>query len=451
MPREVNFEMILSDPNASAKVIAGGLLHRDGRVHASPKTKVIGMDGRRDAVAAIRSEVKAPTWEPHSDRSASAPLPARTLERAGDTAHLVPAMPLPTVKIGRYTDPVPGTEVVKGTGIAVPQFSISTSPAPHQRHTVPKGHLPPPPPAVAPRRAAKPDRFHRHIAPAGPAAVGPAAPAVPAASSPLATASAALEAAPTSAPPARPPLVSAASTAIAAYAPAAAAAEAPGTAPPRRLRGAIKAVGAAVRIALVTDFEFATDEYTPTLEIEDADNAHLEPHHGAVEVDEVVRLESRASMRALLSKSLVEEVVGNLDGAAMSIQKSERRRSARSRWRRASVAAKAVVRLEAAAAFVHEPDRSADAPPTRELSRSFVESDVEAPPPPVLAREFSSALEIFEGGEVRRRPPKTPQPELARGATGFLEIGELGAQQRMDFVGDGPRPSLGPINDYRLS
>ena len=129
MPREVNFEMILSDPNASAKVIAGGLLHRDGRVHASPKTKVIGMDGRRDAVAAIRSEVKAPTWEPHSDRSASAPLPARTLERAGDTAHLVPAMPLPTVKIGRYTDPVPGTEVVKGTGIAVPQFSISTSPA----------------------------------------------------------------------------------------------------------------------------------------------------------------------------------------------------------------------------------------------------------------------------------------------------------------------------------
>ena len=147
--------MILSDPNASAKVIAGGLLHRDGRVHASPKTKVIGMDGRRDAVAAIRSEVKAPTWEPHSDRSASAPLPARTLERAGDTAHLVPAMPLPTVKIGRYTDPVPGTEVVKGTGIAVPQFSISTSPAPHTPHKVPKGHLPPPPPAVAPRRAAQ--------------------------------------------------------------------------------------------------------------------------------------------------------------------------------------------------------------------------------------------------------------------------------------------------------
>ena len=137
MPREVNFEMILSDPNASAKVIAGGLLHRDGRVHSSPKTKVIGMDGRRDAVAAIRSEVKAPTWEPHSDRSASAPLPARTLERAGDTAHLVPAMPLPTVKIGRYTDPVPGTEVVKGTGIAVPQFSISTSPAPHTRSASP--------------------------------------------------------------------------------------------------------------------------------------------------------------------------------------------------------------------------------------------------------------------------------------------------------------------------
>ena len=158
-------------------------------------------------------------------------------------------------------------------------------------------------------------------------------------------------------------------------------------------------------------------------------------------------------MRALLSKSLVEEVVGNLDGAAMSIQKSERRRSARSRWRRASVAAKAVVRLgrrpPSFTSPIARPTRA-----TRELSRSFVESDVEAPPPPVLAREFSSALELCEGGVVRRRPPKTPKPELARGATGFLEIGELGAQQRMDFVGEPrarPRASLGPINDYRLS
>ena len=121
--------MILSDPNASAKVIAGGLLHARPRRH---RTKVIGMDGRRDAVAAIRWRSRRRRGS-RTDRSASAPLPARTLERAGDTAHLV-AAPLPTVKIGRYTDPVPGTEVVKGTGIAVPQFTISTSPAPHTPH-----------------------------------------------------------------------------------------------------------------------------------------------------------------------------------------------------------------------------------------------------------------------------------------------------------------------------
>ena len=39
MPREVNFEMILSDPNATSKVIAGGLLHRNGRVPQVTKTR----------------------------------------------------------------------------------------------------------------------------------------------------------------------------------------------------------------------------------------------------------------------------------------------------------------------------------------------------------------------------------------------------------------------------
>ena len=375
-------------------------------------------------------------------RTRTAPRPLRC-PRARSSAPAIPrtsaaAMPLPTVKIGRYTDPVPGTEVVKGTGIAVPQFTISTSPAPHTPHKVPKGHLPPPPPAVAaPRR--EPDRFHRHIAPAGPATVDPggAGGGINGTRSGADVGTAGASAAGVGG-------VDGDSGVRAGSGGGGGA----GTAPPR---------GCAARSRRWA--RRCASRSSPTLSSRPTSTSQRSRSRTPT-----TRTSSLTTARSRSTRSSASSHARACARCCRS--RSSKRSSATStapqcRSRRASASDR---RAAAGGGRRWRGGRTPRGggrlrPRARSLGRRAADARVE----PLVRRErrrgaaaAGARARVLVGvGDLRgRRGAPPPAQDAAAGARArrdeFLEIGELGAQQRMDFVG-GLRASRGPINDYRLS